>query len=173
MRFGYTRTRKPGNANPITLGLIFAIVGGAIFFVFALPPLQYASTSKSWPTVPGIVSRSEVSVWKKDSQTHYQPDIAYSYTIDGKKYSSSKITVGEPPLDNNVSKAKSVQAKYPVGKEVKVWYDPELPESAALEPGIKTGDIMLASISILFFAVGLFAIYKGLKAKRQVSEAEM
>lgn len=173
MRFGNTRTRKPGNANPITLGLIFAIVGGAIFFLFALPPLQYAGTSKSWPTVPGIITRSEISVWKKDSQTHYQPDIAYSYIIDGKKYSSAKITVGEPPLDNNVSKAKNIQAKYPVGKEVTVWYDLELPGSSALEPGIKSGDIMLASISILFFAVGLFALYKGLKAKRQASEAKM
>lgn len=173
MRIGSVHTRKPGNANPITLGIIFALVGGAIFFLFALPPLQYAGTSNSWPTVSGIITRSEVDVWKRDGQTHYQPDIAYSYTVGGKKYSSAKITVGEPPLDNNVNNAKRLQAKYPVSKEVLVYFDPELPESSALEPGIKTGDILLASISILFFAVGLFALYKGLKAKRQASEAKM
>ncbi|MDX2415310.1 MAG: DUF3592 domain-containing protein [Bacteroidales bacterium] len=173
MRFGYTRTRKPGNADPITLGLIFAIVGGAIFFLFALPPLQYSSTSKSWPTVPGAITKSEIDIWRSDSKTHYQPDIVYAYSVNGKKYTSSKITVGDPPLDNNVTPAKRLQAEYPVGKEIIVYYDPELPESSALEPGIKTGDIMLASISILFFAVGLFALYKGLKAKRQASEAKM
>ena len=51
IRIGSPRTRKPGNANPITMGIIFAIIGGAIFIFFALPPLQYSATSKSWPIV--------------------------------------------------------------------------------------------------------------------------
>jgi len=152
--------------------LIFAIVGGAIFFLFALPPLQYASTSKSWPLVDGIITRSEIDVSRSDGNTHYQPDIAYSYIVEGKKYSSSKITVGEPPLDNNVSKAKKVQVKYPTGKEVTVWYDPELPGSSVLEPGIKSGDIMLASIAAIFFLVGILALYKGLKAKKIIDKSK-
>ncbi|MBS0009947.1 MAG: DUF3592 domain-containing protein [Bacteroidales bacterium] len=128
IRIGNTRRRKPGNANPITLGIIFALVGGAIFFVFALPPLQYAS--------------------------------------------SSKISAGEAPMDNNVNSAKQIQAKYPVGKEVTVWYDPGLPASSALEPGIKTGDILLASIAAIFFLVGIFSFYKGLKAKKVIDESK-
>ena len=100
MRFGNVTTRRPGNANPITMGIIFALVGGAIFFLFALPPLQYSVTSKSWPTVPGTVTRSEVDVWKSDGKTHYQPDIAYAYTVDGKKYTSAKITVSTIILSN-------------------------------------------------------------------------
>jgi hypothetical protein len=172
MRIGTSRSRKPGNANPITLGLIFAIAGGAIFFLFALPPLQYAATSKSWPTVDGTIKRAEIDVFRRDGNTHYQPDIAYSYSVEGKKYTSSKISVGEPPLDNNVSKAKKVQAKYPVGKEVTVWYDPELPESSSLEPGIKSGDIMLASIAAIFFLVGILALYKGLKAKKIIDQTK-
>ncbi|HZK61325.1 MAG TPA: DUF3592 domain-containing protein [Anaerovoracaceae bacterium] len=172
MRIGNTRTRKPGNANPVTLGIIFAIVGGAIFFLFALPPLQYSNTSKSWPTVPGTITRSNVDIWRSDGKTHYQPDIAYNYAVDGKKYSSSKITVGDPPLDNNVTLAKRLQAEYPAGKEVVVYYDPELPESSALKPGTKTGDYLLAAIAAIFFFVGLFALYQGLKAKKRVAEVK-
>lgn len=173
MRFGNVRTRKPGNANPVTMGIIFAIIGGAIFIFFALPPLQYSATSKSWPSVPGTITRSEVKVWKSDGNTHYSPDIAYSYTVEGKKYSSGKITVGDGALDNNVSKAKRLKAEYPVDKEVDVYYDPDLPESAVLQPGTKSGDLMLAGISALFFFVGLLAFYQGVKAKRRAAEIKM
>ncbi|MBN2763381.1 MAG: DUF3592 domain-containing protein [Bacteroidales bacterium] len=172
MRIGSAHTQKPGNANPITLGLIFAIVGGAIFFLFALPPLQYSGTSKKWPTVSGEITRSEVKVWRSDGKTHYQPDIAYAYSIDGKNYNSSKITVGDPPLDNNVTPAKRLQAEYPVGKEVVVYYDPELPESSALKPGNKAGDYLLAGFAAIFFFVGIFALYQGLKAKRSAAEVK-
>ena len=167
------RTRTSGNANPITLGIIFAIVGGAIFFLFALPPLQYSSTSKSWPTVPGTITKSEIDIWRSDSKTHYQPDIVYAYSVNGKKYTSSKITVGDPPLDNNVTPAKRLQAEYPVGKEVVVYYDPEVPASSALKPGIKTNDMMLAAITLLFLVVGLFMLYRGLKVKRRAAERKL
>ena len=172
MRFGNVRTRKTGNANPITMGIIFAIIGGAIFIFFALPPLQYAAASKNWPSVPGTITKSEVQVFKRDGNTHYQPDIAYSYTVEGKKYTASKITVGDGSLDNNVTKAKRLQAEYPVDKEVDVYYDPDLPESAVLQPGTKSGDLMLAGISALFFFIGLLAVYQGVKAKRRAAEAK-
>lgn len=172
IRIGSPRTRKPGKANPVILGIIFAVVGGAIFFVFALPPLQYAASSKSWPTVQGVITRSDIDVWNRDGKTHYQPDIAYTYYLDDKQYSSSKINAGEAPMDNNVNSAKKIQSKYPAGKEVTVWYDPELPASSALEPGIKTGDILLASIAAIFFLVGIFPFYKGLKAKKVIDESK-
>ena len=172
MRIGSIHTRKPGNANPVTLGIIFALVGGAVFFLFAWPPLQYANTSKGWPSVPGIITKSEISIWRSDSKTHYQTDIAYAYSVDGKKYTSSKITVGDPPLDNNVAPAKRLQTKYPVNKEVTVYYDPELPDSSALEPGTKTGDYLLAVIAAIFFFVGLIALFQGMKAKKRAAESK-
>lgn len=172
MRLGYVRTRKPGNANPIALGIIFAIAGGGIFFLFALPPLQYSAASRSWPTVPGTITRSEVKVLRSDGNTHYNTDIAYSYSVGGKEYSSSGITIGDSPLDNNVTKAKRLQSEYSVGKDVTVFYDPELPESAVLQPGSKAGDYMLAGIAMIFILVGLISVLQGIKARRRDVKAE-
>ena len=166
------RTRTPGNANPITLGILFAVVGGITFFVWGLPPLKYSNTSKSWPSVPGTITKSEIDIWRTDGKTHYQPKIVYAYTVDGKKYSSSKITVGDPPLDNNITPAKRLQQEYPVDKTVDVWYDPEVPASSALKTGIKTNDLVLAAITGLFFIVGMFVLYSGLKAKRRAAEVK-
>jgi hypothetical protein len=122
--------------------------------------------------VPGTITKSEVQVFKRDGNTHYQPDIAYSYTVEGKKYTASKITVGDGSLDNNVSKAKRLQAEYPAGKEVNVYYDPDLPESAVLQPGTKSGDLLLAGIAAVFFLVGVLALFQGVKAKRRAAEAK-
>lgn len=172
MRIGTTRTRQPGNANPITLGIIFASVGAALFFLFALPPLHYASASNSWPTVSGTIIKSEIDVWRDDGKTHYQPDIVYSYKVDNKKFTSSKITVGDPPLDNSITPAKRLQTEYPVDSEVTVYYDPEVPASSALKPGVHSGDYMLAGIAAIFFFAGLIAFYQGIKAKRRAQEAD-
>ena len=76
--------------------------------------------------MPGTITRSEVKVLRSDGNTHYNTDIAYSYSVGGKEYSSSGITIGDPPLDNNVTKAKRLQSEYSVGKDVTVFYDPEL-----------------------------------------------
>jgi len=172
MRFGNVRTRRPGNANPIALGIIFVLVSSAVFFFFALPPLQYSNSSKSWPTVQGIVTRSEIDVWSSDGRTHYEPKIAYYYIVDGKKYTSSQIKAGDPVPDNNVTNAKRLQAEYPVNSEVTVYYDPELPESAALQPGSNGIDYLPAAMCGIFFFVGLITLYQGLKARRRAVEAK-
>jgi len=172
IRLGSARTRRPGNANPITLGIIFALVGAAIFFFFALPPLQYANSSKSWPTVQGTVTRSEIDVWSSDGRTHYEPKIAYNYIVDGKKYTSSQIKAGDPAPDNNVTNAKRLQAEYPVDSEVTVYYDPELPESAALQPGSNGIDYLPAAMCGIFFFVGLITLYQGLKSRKSKAEAK-
>ncbi len=167
MKIGTTQTRKPGKANPITLGFLFIVFGGIVFFMWGLPPLEYSNTSKNWPSVPGEVIKSEVETYRRDGNTHYLPDIVYTYAVDGKTYTSSKITVGDPPLDSNISPAKRAQAEYPVGKAVDVYYDPEVPSSSALKPGIRKNDIGLALITGLFPFIGILVFFSGLRAKRR------
>lgn len=167
MRIGTKPTRKPGKANPIVLGLAFIIIGGFVFFMWGLPPMQYASASKNWPSVQGKITRSEVDTYRKEGKTQYLPDIAYNYTVDGKQYASSKVTVGDPPSTSNISPAKRLQSEYPVGKEVEVYYDPEVHSSSTLKTGIQRNDIMLAVITGIFPFLGIFVFAGGLKSKRK------
>ncbi|MDT8400757.1 MAG: DUF3592 domain-containing protein [Bacteroidales bacterium] len=167
MRIGSRTTRKPGKANPVVLGLLFIIIGGFVFFMWGLPPMQYANASKNWPSVPGKITRSEVETYRKDGKTQYLPDIAYTYTVEGKTYNSSKVTVGDPPFTSNISPAKRLQAEYPVGEDVTVYYDPEVHSSSALKPGIRRNDIMLAVITGAFPFFGIFIFGSGLKSKRK------
>lgn len=172
MRIGSRTTRKPGKANPLVLGLLFIIMGGFVFLMWGLPPVKYAHTSKSWPSVPGKITRSEVETYRKDGRTQYLPDIAYTYTIEGKTYNSSKVTVGDPPYTSNISPAKRLQAEYPVGEDVKVYYDPDVHSSSTLKQGIQRNDIMLAVITGAFPFLGIFIFGSGLRAKRKSHSAK-
>jgi hypothetical protein len=172
MRIGAPRTRKPGKGNPIVLGLLFILIGGIVFFLWGLPSLKYSHASKIWPAVPGEIIRSEVETYRRDGKTQYQPDIAYKYSVDNKDYSSSKVTVGDPPFTSNISPAKRIQADYPVGKSVDVYYDPEVPSSSALRPGIQKNDILLAVITGIFPLMGILIFISGIKTKAKKSTTE-
>ncbi len=166
MRIGTRPAKKPGKANPIILGLLFIVIGGFVFFMWGLPPMQYANTSKNWPSVQGKITRSEVDTYMKDGQTQYLPDIAYTYTVEGRNYTSSKVTVGDPPYTSNISPAKRLQAEYPVGEEVTVYYDPEVHSSSTLKTGIQRNDIILAVGTGIFPFLGILIFAGGLRSKR-------
>ncbi len=170
MRFGSRTTQKPGKANPLILGLLFIVIGGFVFFMWGLPPMQYANSSKDWPAVTGELTRSEVETYRRDGKTQYLADIVYKYTVEGKTYTSSKVTVGDPPLTSSISPAKRLQAEYPVGKTVEVYYDPEVLSSSALKPGIQWNDIILLVITGIFPLIGILVFAGGLKAKRKQQE---
>jgi hypothetical protein len=165
MRIGSRPARKPGKANPLVMGLLFIIIGGFVFFMWGLPPMKYAAASKEWPAVQGKIIRSEVETYRKDGKTQYLPDIAYNYNVEGKAYTSSKVTVGDPPYTSNISPAKRLQNEYPLGKEVKVYYDPDVHSSATLKQGIQRNDIMLAVITGAFPFLGIFIFGSGLRSK--------
>jgi hypothetical protein len=170
MRIGTKPTKKAGKANPIILGLLFIVIGGFVFFMWGLPPMQYSHSSKDWPSVPGDVIKSEIETYRSDGKTEYLADIVYKYTVEGKIYTSSKVTVGDPPFTSNISPAKRIQAEYPVGKTVEVHYDPEAPSSSALRPGIQGSDILLLVITGIFPFIGILVFAGGLKTKRKQNE---
>jgi len=159
------RTRKAGNANPTTLGLLFMVFGGIVFFVWGLPPLKYSQESAGWPSVPGTIIRSEIETWHREGKSHYQPNIVYAYEVEGKKLTSSKVTVGDLPSDSNMSAAKRIQNEFPVGSSVVVFYDPEVPASTALKPGIQKNDVLLAFITSVFPLIGILLFFSGIRKK--------
>lgn len=147
------------------LGLLFMIFGGIVFFVWGLPPLKYSHQSASWPSVRGTITKSEIETWRRDGKTYYQPNIVYAYEVDGKKLTSSKVTVGDPPSQTNMTPAKRIQNEYPVGMPVNVYYDPEAPASATLETGIQKNDILLAFITGIFPFMGVLIFISGTNKK--------
>ena len=166
MNIGTPQTKRPGTANLIYIGLLFLIAGGFTFFIWGLPPLQYASASKDWPSANGEITRSEIYSEWKDGKTQYRPDIVYTYHVDGRSYVSSNVTVGDPLFASSISTAKRIQAEYPEGRNVDVYYNPDLPSFSVLEPGVKESGILTLVITGLFPVLGILLFLRGMKAKR-------
>ena len=170
MRTGIKSTGKRRKENTMILGLIFAIIGGIVFFTWGLPPVQYADTSKNWPSVTGEITRSEVFTYRKEGRTQYLPDIVYKYRVAGKPYTSSRIIIGDPPYRSNISPAKRLLTEYPLGKRVEVFYDPVVPSSAALKPGVRKNDLFLLMITGLLPILGIMLFIRGFKVRQERQE---
>lgn len=98
----------------IILGLGAAV--GSVGVAFDLiKAFQKSRASLHWPTVKGVVA----DIWP-----HKLGETKYSYVVNGKKFESDKISL-----------QKGAGNRYLEKKAVTVYYDPDDPSIAVLEPG--------------------------------------
>ena len=134
------------------------LIMAAVFFVAGLMAYQHltkpiaeeAEASKEWPTTEGVITFSELNKSRSsDGKDMYSPSIRYSYSVDGKKHNGTSIST----VDGSTSAKSSVKKtlrEYATGTNVTVYYDPEFPNTAVLEPG--TGFLfgLLLKLPLLF-----------------------
>ena len=111
--------------------LLFFIPGIALL-VTGVNQIIYEYSSKDWPRAEGKIFTSKVTSYTS-KRTYYRANIIYEYKTSGKEYSSSEINFWITS-DLDEEKIRGVVAKYPVGKSVLVYYDPDNPTIAVLEP---------------------------------------
>lgn len=157
------------SSSQIIMSIPFILVGAWIMS-YGVKGLWNAGTSKGWPTVPGKVISSKVAAVGQKGGTVYSPDVRYSYTVDGTPHTSNHIRIGGVNT-GNPSPARHVVDRYPVGREVTVYYSPKKPTFAVLEPGIHAATWPITLIGFLFFGVGVFAALHKKKPRRLVWKA--
>lgn len=144
-------------------GLILAMGTGA--FVIGIQEIIAAKSSSNWPTVNGIIFRSEVKVTREGSSRtgatsrttySYQPVVGYQYLVDDKQLSGETIRYG---LVTNKSRAEKTVKKYPLKAEVIVYYNPAKPEQSVLEPGYTGGLLFMPVMGLIVIGCGLLSVY--------------
>jgi hypothetical protein len=151
----------------IIVGLVF-LVAGIYMTVTGVSVIQKVGASEDWPTVTGRVTDSSVEVQrnetgtgrKKKRSTYYAPDVSYTYSVEGVPYSSNQIIYGATRYDDK-STAQAIAGQYPKGSDVTVYYDPESPDSAVLEPGIKSSSYTMLIMGIVFIVTGVITSFMG------------
>ncbi len=152
--------------RPWMIGTPFAVVG-IVLVAIAMHIFSSDSATRSWPTADGVITSSKLdtnTVQAKDRAGYlryrgsYVPKVSYNYTVDGRQLEGSRIT-REPRADDH---GDVVVAQYPVGKTVKVYYDPKDPASSVLELKTSIGGVILAAIGgfFLLFGVAMFVALK-------------
>jgi hypothetical protein len=148
----------------LMIGTPFAVIG-LVLMGIATHIYMLDGAMKSWPSTDGAVisSRLEGSIntQAKDKwgyQRPYEssvPSVRYRYVLDSKQFDGSRIV--REPSAMSPAEAKRVIDRYPVGKTVKVYYDPKDPASSVLEfkDSIAISVIVLGLIGGFFLLFGL------------------
>lgn len=148
----------------------FAMIGccgmfpGLILVAVAVKYWEIRQASR-WPATPGKVVASQVKSRSKqqgdmgynesDTNLENYPFVEYEFEVNGKKYRSSRYTIGEKTSDYELE---DILNRHPVGTAVTVYYDPTNPKNAVLERTFPTWVFAAMGGLIAFFvAAPLFA----------------
>jgi hypothetical protein len=141
-----------GNGVPL---FAFALPGiailAALFSVVAfVRARRLAGASTRWPAIPGTVTNSSVIEEQIEDDSNsdkttirkiyrYQVDLRYAYKVNKRDYIGTSATLAWTPVYGLREQAEAEASKYKPGAPVTVYYDPERPGNAVLEPDNKQG----------------------------------
>ncbi len=113
------------------------------------------SRSKRWPVVRGTIVRSGIAPRQRPRRGTWlflEPEITYRYEVKGRTYEASAVRpTGE--MAGDAAQAQRLVRRYPVGIGVPVFYDPQNPNRAALEPALAGVDWFI--LACAGFGIGL------------------
>jgi hypothetical protein len=168
-----------------TAVLALLLVAGALFATAALflwtgsANFRLGLASSDWPSVPGTVVRSEVgeshgtikgtaSGEETEVTEAYYPIVAVRYVVGDTMYRTERIAYRS--LEAHVGDRREVLAalaRYPVGGEIPVHYDPQAPQRGVLEPGAAFGAFGASLIIGLVLAIlGILALVFAIRTLR-------
>jgi hypothetical protein len=146
--------------------IAFGIVGGIGFLwaglailVWDIGKLQQARNSRDWPQVEGIVTHSSIDKRERE----HRPHIVYTYTVGGTAYTSSQISFDLFDKPGGQGRIDSIMVRYPVGREVIVYYDPADPTISVLEPEVYSPfltPLLFAALFLIFGTGALLATWR-------------
>jgi len=135
--------RKSGLLNPLVLLVCWTgiVVAGTCVLVETTVRQHLAL---NFSTTKGRIVRSEIG---QGSMSRRGVEIEYTYAVDGVKYHGHRYRYD----DHNVSMEwESTLVEHPRWSSKKIYYDPQNPADALLEPGVDGADLLL-----LLFALSL------------------
>lgn len=116
--------------------------------------------SLSWPAVSGQVQTSTIQVQNGRSSLQFWSDITYEYHVANHFYTSNRIIFGQAgPATQTYAEVKVKQ--YTFGQNVAVFYNPQYPQIACLEPGRLIQQTYLGlGLGLFFFVSGIWGLKK-------------
>lgn len=140
--------------------LLFAGIGAFLVYK-GFQGRKKAEASQNWPSTAGQITDARVSHSTRtdsdgDTTTTYTPHVEYVYQVGGQEYRGKNITFGFTQGYGSPGKAQEALARYPVGSQVSVYYDPSQPGESVLER--KAGGFTLSLIiGGIFLVIGVCA----------------
>ena len=155
--------------------LIFLMLGmfmaGVVLMAWGGYEIKGSRESGSWPSTQGTITSSGMSKRTTRDSNHrtrisYYPKVAYRYQIQGRPYTGSRIEFGGE-RGGDQKWAQKIVNKYPAGKKVDVYYNPQDLQYAILEAGFTWSSLLIFLSGILFFAIGVLCLKIYMRSRRK------
>ena len=124
---------------------ILALLGLGYLHLLAAQGAWHAWQTRLFPTVDGTITQSSMTYSgpKRSARSH----IAYSYSVDGKVYTCDRVRWCPEHTRGRDSE------RFPDKSAVKVFYNPQDPFDAGLDPGVHGTDLLLVLSFMPFSAI--------------------
>lgn len=144
----------------LKLGVYFIVLMGVMIICTAISNIWQGADSRNWPSVSGeiIVSKITSRSTYNGSRWQYEKfsEILYAYEINGVIYRNSRVT-----FDGSYREfGDGLSKEFPLGKKVRVFYDPENPDICVLFTGrMPVGKIIgMALMGVCITILGIFGV---------------
>lgn len=145
----------------VIFGLLFTGIG-LFMLVRGLVQFRTCKASSDWPSTEGqvVLATVDVSVSTDDeggTSRSYAPRVVYTYSFIGQQYTSDQVVIGSSWKYPTRARAEAKLA-YRSGQQVTVYYNPDNPAQAVLEPGATRGVWASLIIGIVFTIAGAIVL---------------
>ncbi len=113
-----------------------------------------AEASERWPQVEGIIEASWVD--ENKIQGTYVPNVEYVYVVGNKTLIGKRIGQHQVECESRKD-AEAMIAPYFVKSRHAVYYDPNAPADAMLEPGVTFGNYGMFAVPPVILLIGCVA----------------
>jgi hypothetical protein len=114
-----------------------ASIGGAIIAIYGVMQGKDAKRIQGWPSTTGVVRQSAVVESRERHaevgvRTMYAADVRYDFWVDGREYRGRRLALMSSSASWRGLAERQV-ARFPIGHQVTVHYDPADPGQAILD----------------------------------------
>lgn len=147
----------------LSAGPVLAIAG-AVVAVRAHRLLALHQRVLTWPSVPGVVVRSELREKTDGDGTSYRADLACTYSAGGQQFTTARHTQGMQ-FSQPEQSARALIAAFPVGRVVEIRIDPADGAEGVLITGKLEHLVVIRRVGLAALVGGiLLAVYTLLRA---------
>lgn len=131
---------QPSRKRRFSTAKVLFVIGAGLI-LHGASTLATAWRSSTWPTTEGKIIYSALR-----SQSF--PGLWYEYHVQGTRYVAERYRVGGNATPF-ASVAKAASERYPESRVVKVYYNPNAPSEAVLEPGVWYGNFVFPAVGVV------------------------
>lgn len=139
------------------LGGVLTLVGLGVL-IFAIFDYYEAKSSTSWENTIGKILESTIESHRNDDGITYKPVIVYSYKVNKKRYHSRVVYFGESLHHSSIKVPQDLVNRFPIGSEVKVYYNPKSPSNSILLAGVTNDNYINIFIGFALMVGGIFVV---------------